>query len=264
MAASVWPFATGNCRLTSHSNLRAATGHAHRTQIGAPLNDFETGVYTTAMARERAPGRTVSKHARRSVESNDEADSNEVRLRSVEGNIFIVPKEAAFLSMKVKRMVDEHKTQPFWFDTSSKDLEKVIEFCKLTQNDNSPTVHAEFIAQLDDETLFNTMAAARDLEVKSLLDLTVHATPIHTHNKSFTTHPPPSTETRSRSWTESQNGRRAPRVGATSFHRRCRFDRIGRMSYTHSDWVCTAAVANDRLQMSCEADAHEQLWWGKP
>ena len=142
------------------------------------------------MARERAPGRVVSKHARRSADSNDEADSNEVRLRSSEGNIFIVPKEAACLSMKVKRKVDEHKTQPFWLSIGAKELEKVIEFCKLTQNDTAPTAHAEFIAKFDDVTLFNTMAAARDLEVKSLLDLTVNTKPIHVHKRSFTTHQP--------------------------------------------------------------------------
>ena len=140
------------------------------------------------MARERAPGRKVSKHARRSVDANDEADSNEVRLRSEEGNIFIVPKEAACLSMKIKRMVDDDKIQPFWFCISSKDLEKVIEFCKLPQNDTAHTAHIEFISKFDDVTLFNTMAAARDLDVKSLLDLTVSAKHIHIHTRSFITH----------------------------------------------------------------------------
>jgi len=165
------------------------------------LTDFAQDCKHSHMARERAPGRMVSKRPCRSTDSNDEADSNEVRLRSGEGKIFIVPKEAACLSMTVKKMVDTHEDQPFWFGIGSKDLEKVIEFCKLAQDDTSPAVHAEFISQFDDETLFNTMVAARDLDVKSLLDLTVNAKPIRMHNRSFATHPPPSTETRSRSWT---------------------------------------------------------------
>ena len=129
----------------------------------------------TQMARTRAPG---YKHPRRSTDSNNEAGSNSVRLRSREGDIFVVPKEAACRSMKVKRMVDEKKDQPFWLkDISANKLEKVIEFCQLAQDDTSHAVHAEFLSNLDEDALFSTMVNASDLEIKSLLDITVNATP---------------------------------------------------------------------------------------
>ena len=136
------------------------------------------------MARTRAPGRATSKHPR--ADSDNEPNANEIKLRSIEGNLYVVPAEAACLSMKVKRMVDEHKYQPFSLCISSNDLEKVIEFWKLTQNDSSPAAHAEFISQFDDETLFNTMVTARDLEVKSLLELTVNTNTIRVQIRSFT------------------------------------------------------------------------------
>ena len=80
--------------------------------------------------------------------------------------------------MKVKRMVDEKKDQPFWLkDISANKLEKVIEFCQLAQDDTSHAVHAEFLSNLDEDALFSTMVNASDLEIKSLLDITVNAKP---------------------------------------------------------------------------------------
>jgi len=126
------------------------------------------------MARTR-PG---FKHPRRSTDSNNDADSNNIRLRSRGGDIFIVPKEAACQSMKVKRMIDENNDQSFWFTyISSNKLEKVIEFCKLAQDDTSHAVHAEFLSHLDEETMFNIMVHASDLEIKPLLDITVNTKP---------------------------------------------------------------------------------------
>lgn len=142
------------------------------------------------MARSRAPG---YKHPRRSTDSENEADSNEVRLRSSEGEIIVVPKEAACRSSKVKRMIDENKNQPFWFtDISSKNLKNITELCKLAQDDTPHEAHTEFLSKFDDETLFNTMLTANDLEVDSLLELTVHANPIykHTHKRAFNTNAP--------------------------------------------------------------------------
>ena len=138
------------------------------------------------MARSRAPG---YKHPRRSTDSENEADSNEVRLRSSEGEIIVVPKEAACRSSKVKSMIDENKNQPFWFtDISSNNLKNIIEFCKLAQDDTSHEAHTEFLSKFDDETLFNTMLTANDLEVDSLLELTVHANPIYKHTQTDIQH----------------------------------------------------------------------------
>ena len=200
------------------------------------------------MARTRAPG---YKHPRRSTDSN--TDANNVRLRSRECEIFVVPKEAACRSMKVKRMVDANKDQPFWFkDISSNKLEKVMEFCQLVQDDTS--VHAEFLSHLDEDALFSTMVNASDLEIKSLLDITVNAKPPRAQTVLYSTTLP--TERSSRPRTQSKDRGRARCLAAATLLGRGRFrrDRFGRIVRVSQLGACPRALSESAtLSRTCAA-----------
>jgi len=202
------------------------------------------------MARTRAPGH---KHPRRSTDSKNDADSHNVRLRSRECEIFVVPKEAACRSMKVKRMVDANKDQPFWFkDISSNKLEKVMEFCQLVQDDTS--VHAEFLSHLDEDALFSTMVNASDLEIKSLLDITVNAKPPRAQTVLYITTLP--AERSSRPRTQSKDRGRARCLAAATLLGRGRFrrDRFGRIVRVSQLGACPRALSESAtLSRTCAA-----------
>ena len=117
---SLYTYAT---RKSAHADRMLLTKRSRRAH-GQVIDKRST------MARTLARG---YKHPRRSPESTDEAKSNDVKLRSNEGDVFTVPMEVACRSVKVKELVDDDDfDQPFSLrNVNTKTLEKVIQFCKF-------------------------------------------------------------------------------------------------------------------------------------
>ncbi|KAM7469309.1 hypothetical protein LguiA_007492 [Lonicera macranthoides] len=99
-------------------------------------------------------------------------------LRSKENETFEVEEAVAVMSPTIKRMIeDDHSA-----DTSiplpkitSKILAKVIEYCKkhveTPESEELKSFDADFV-KVDQQTLFDVIIAAHDLNIKSLVDLT--------------------------------------------------------------------------------------------
>ncbi|KAK9808732.1 hypothetical protein WJX72_002711 [[Myrmecia] bisecta] len=115
------------------------------------------------------------------------AETDKVKLRSSDEQMFEVEQEVAFESLTVKNMIEDTGSDvpcPLP-NVSSKILAKVIEYCKYhvdaakKTDGDKPTKSEEEIKQWDAEfvkvdqgTLFELILAANYLNIKSLLDLT--------------------------------------------------------------------------------------------
>jgi len=104
-----------------------------------------------------------------------------VKLKSRQEEVFEVEAKAAFRSITIKNMIDDtgfqiHVPVPM---VDSQTLAKVIEYLKYHQraDDESlddPLWDVNYV-KVDDETLFNLILAANYLDIKPLLDLTCKA-----------------------------------------------------------------------------------------
>ena len=114
------------------------------------------------------------------IETQNETEF--VKLKSKQEEVFEVEAKAAFRSITVKNMVDDtgfqiHVPVPM---VDSSTLVKVIEYLKYHQKaeedgTEDTTVWDVNYVKVDDETLFNLILAANYLDIKSLLDLTCKA-----------------------------------------------------------------------------------------
>ena len=107
-----------------------------------------------------------------------------VKLKSRQEEVFEVEAKAAFRSITIKNMIDDtgfqiHVPVPM---VDSQTLVKVIEFLKYHQKaeDDGTAAEEQTIwdvnyVKVDDETLFNLILAANYLDIKPLLDLTCKA-----------------------------------------------------------------------------------------
>ncbi|CAO2831222.1 unnamed protein product [Amaranthus hypochondriacus] len=90
-------------------------------------------------------------------------------LNSSDGQIFIIDDNVA------DQMPAIHTSLEFLSDITGDILSKVIEYCKThAQNPNNtdPNWDKEFVNELDQNTLFQLILAAKSLEIQSLFDLT--------------------------------------------------------------------------------------------
>lgn len=104
-----------------------------------------------------------------------------VKLKSRQEEVFEVEAKAAFRSITIKNMIDDtgfqiHVPVPM---VDSQTLAKVIEYLNFHQKAEERETPAEDqtgwdvnYVKVDDETLFNLILAANYLDIKSLLDLT--------------------------------------------------------------------------------------------
>ena len=104
-----------------------------------------------------------------------------VKLKSRQEEVFEVEAKAAFRSITIKNMIDDtgfqiHVPVPM---VDSPTLAKVIEYLNFHQKAEERETPAEDqtvwdvnYVKVDDETLFNLILAANYLDIKSLLDLT--------------------------------------------------------------------------------------------
>ena len=113
-----------------------------------------------------------------------EVETEYVKLKSKQEDLFEVEIKAAFRSITIKNMVEDtgldiHVPVPM---VDSLTLVKVIEYLKYHQQAEEETIpedeqtrwDKDYI-RVDDETLFNTILAANYLDIKPLLDLTCKA-----------------------------------------------------------------------------------------
>ena len=104
-----------------------------------------------------------------------------VKLKSRQEEVFEVEAKAAFRSITIKNMIDDtgfqiHVPVPM---VDSQTLAKVIEYLNFHQKAEERETPAEDqtgwdvnYVKVDDETLFNLILAANYLDIKPLLDLT--------------------------------------------------------------------------------------------
>ena len=113
-----------------------------------------------------------------------EAETEYVKLKSKQEELFEVETKTAFRSITIKNMVEDtgldiNVPVPM---VDSSTLVKVIEYLKYHQRAEEETIpedeqtrwDKDYI-KVDDETLFNTILAANYLDIKPLLDLTCKA-----------------------------------------------------------------------------------------
>lgn len=113
-----------------------------------------------------------------------EVETEYVKLKSKQEDLFEVEIKAAFRSITIKNMVEDtgldiNVPVPM---VDSLTLIKVIEYLKYHQQAEEETIpedeqtrwDKDYI-RVDDETLFNTILAANYLDIKPLLDLTCKA-----------------------------------------------------------------------------------------
>ena len=113
-----------------------------------------------------------------------EAETEYVKLKSKQEELFEVETKAAFRSITIKNMVEDtgldiNVPVPM---VDSSTLVKVIEYLKYHQRAEEETIPEDEqtrwdkdYVKVDDETLFNTILAANYLDIKPLLDLTCKA-----------------------------------------------------------------------------------------
>tara|TARA_B100000963_G_scaffold94477_1_gene81373 strand:+ start:149 stop:619 length:471 start_codon:yes stop_codon:yes gene_type:complete len=113
-----------------------------------------------------------------------EVETEYVKLKSKQEELFEVETKTAFRSITIKNMVEDtgldiNVPVPM---VDSSTLVKVIEYLKYHQRAEEETIpedeqtrwDKDYI-KVDDETLFNTILAANYLDIKPLLDLTCKA-----------------------------------------------------------------------------------------
>ena len=113
-----------------------------------------------------------------------EAETEYVKLKSKQEELFEVETKTAFRSITIKNMVEDtgldiNVPVPM---VDSSTLVKVIEYLKYHQRAEEETIPEDEqtrwdkdYVKVDDETLFNTILAANYLDIKPLLDLTCKA-----------------------------------------------------------------------------------------
>lgn len=113
-----------------------------------------------------------------------DVETEYVKLKSKQEDLFEVEKGAAFRSITIKNMVEDtglniHVPVPM---VESSVLVKVIEYLKYHQNAEEETIPEDEqtrwdkdYVKMDDAALFNTILAANYLDIKPLLDLTCKA-----------------------------------------------------------------------------------------
>ena len=113
-----------------------------------------------------------------------DVETEYVKLKSKQEDLFEVEKAAAFRSITIKNMVEDtglniHVPGP---RVESSVLVKVIEYLKYHQNAEEETIPEDEqtrwdkdYVKMDDAALFNTILAANYLDIKPLLDLTCKA-----------------------------------------------------------------------------------------